>query len=84
MTTTAIVDFHIFLKVTVKKVVSPVYMVSVTTDNPPPPSCPGRTNFSRKSLKDSTNRLYDPARVVSGVNFDCASRDTFFSNKRSI
>ena len=28
--------------------------------------CPGRANFSLKSLKDSTNRLYDPARVVSG------------------
>ena len=31
-----------------------------------PLSYPGRTNFSLNSLKDSSNRLYDPARVVSG------------------
>ena len=30
------------------------------------PSYPERANFSLKSLKDSTNRLYDPARVVTG------------------
>ena len=33
---------------------------------PSPPSYPGRANFSLKSLKDSIDRLYDPARVVSG------------------
>ena len=33
---------------------------------PFPPSYPGRANFSLNSLKDSSNRLYDPARVVSG------------------
>ena len=31
-----------------------------------PPSYPGRANFSLNSLKDSSNHLYDPARVVSG------------------
>ena len=31
-----------------------------------PPSYPGRANFSLKSLKDSTDCLYDPPRVVSG------------------
>ena len=31
-----------------------------------PLSYPGRANFSLNSLKDSSNRLYDPARAVSG------------------
>ena len=30
------------------------------------PSNPGRANFSFKSLRDSTNRFYDPARVALG------------------
>ena len=31
-----------------------------------PPSYPERANCSLKSLKDSTDRLYDPPRDVSG------------------
>ena len=51
-----------------------------------PPSYPGRANFSLKSLKDSSNRLYDPARVVSGGETTrqgelSGRRDNFFSYK---
>ena len=38
-------------------------MVSGTQDNP---FLRVTLDFSLKSLKDSTNRLYDPARAVSG------------------
>ena len=40
-------------------------MISGTRDNPPP-SYPGRANFSLLSLKNSTNRLHENRDLVSG------------------
>ena len=50
------------------------------------PSYPGRANFSLNSLKDSSNRLYDPTLVVSGGETTrlgelSGRRDNFFSYK---
>ena len=54
-----------YLLASFNEIKGPVCMVSDTRDNPPP-ELPW-ANFSLKSLEDSTNRLYDPARVVSGA-----------------
>ena len=63
----AFIVLFIYILVQIMCVCWALFIRSQVPETTLPSSYPGRANFSLKSLKDSSDRLYDPPQVVSGA-----------------